>query len=526
MENTIGLDPKPSLDGLINDLIDAEGTARAIEVGRQLETQLLDSPEAQTRYLSAMNLHLELQSEMGKPTADDAASGPPKDHFAGAASEFSPDHDNFVAVDDFTEANQPDPRRLSGVERLSRVERWRSPMVAVAAVLLVGLGMGLMASFDRWPSTHRGGETIADQRANRHGDLAIGPLGVREPATLQRISRVTRTSAITRLDLPRAKGRLASGTAWLRRAARADQSGYVQCLAPGQKMNVAVDANALIYNSLSIIELDGEGLATGNQMFFSNLPETETPRLDWVSKPRNLGQYVVTNDSPADRFFLFAAAHVGQSGAVSGLWNQSDFEVKYRSSSLLVVGWDDMGTTAINPDGETGIPDRDFDDMRAIVTIDDANVSTATGDSFSSTPWIVHHDDIESDRAIELTVRPKQRVVAIVSSTTRQPVRLRVTTSSDGQVRWQPAAGNLLFDKNKTPLSGTAVLRAIDGRETSYRIVGQQRSVNESEDDWFDSPVQIVQHDEQTLTAEFPQLDPEPDNVGPRMTLHLRRIVD
>ena len=515
------------IDQLLADIADEGASRDRIE---ELSDLLCNRADLQQYYLLASGLHILLEHEFelaqqGRLIADFVDEPNSRDDRAKAHGFMT-----HLRVN-----HSPSPS--SGV---TRKRSWRRPSrqeamigVAVAATVLIGVfswvrSFGVSTPSPNGPVVHSESAHPSDDRnALRSVDLVI-----RDSVALNFVSNVIRTDAITSLQLPRHSPKdlqpltLCSGTAWMERGPGEHERGHVVELLPGCRFDLYVDANAGIYNSLAVIELDDQGRITGASSF-DNLIDGDLSNASrrWGA----IGTLSEFNRTSASKYYLLTASHILAPRSADDAWHQSDFKVLTNSNDHLVVGWDDSGFSPRQQRKTAGfLSDGDFDDIRAIVRFSrPRSKANALVNGVAYTPPAEPLGLVENGEEIGplIDVKPGEEVMLVLSSSSAVANRFQVIDSQSRQIIWE-RAGWPFNDVNvrQSTVEGAFVIRNLSNAVRQYELRTQYAQPDlAARGEWKEGGFIVRPNGSRSITAVFGNHGPKPTTwATPGVNVHAR----
>ena len=501
---------KLRIEQLLSAIAD-EGTSH--DPIAELDALLRDRPDLQSHYARAMQMHVHLEYEFNLSMQRSAPLLPqptrlPRDE--GAESRDVSKTAFQVKESRLIPGFADQSRRAWTAFSRSRTAQ----LTGVAVVLLVTTSVAIW----NWRTSGAGdslNRTVRASSADPNQDREINHadrLVVNDALSLQTFSRLTNTSLPTNIALPRTQLSpstgltLCSGTAWIERAPRQFERGYLVALPPGQRMDVFVDTEAETENELSLMELDDQGRVTGQTVAFNNLVRGDASKPD--RRIGCVGELSEYNSSSSTRHFLLAGSHLLRTKETKASWRQSDYRVMFDSNDILVIGWDDSGYVTENaPEFD---PYRDFNDMRVVLRFssqDHSGLASKPAVEYSPMPFgegLSSVDSIADDHntaSYDLDVKPGQELLLMISRAARERSLTQVIEVDSQRVVWQLS----LSPDPPKPLS-SSIYHIQNHSETvkRYRLrVFHGSKGNHTLGDWHNSSYKVLSRDDESVTLGF-----------------------
>jgi hypothetical protein len=491
---------------LLSQIADEGGSREVVE---QLAALLVDRPDLQEHYAQAMRLHMMLTHEMSLSSPALKPVVPPRQECRYAqelGDECSIPEELMVSLDRDPVLNERSGGRQAWSLWIMATTAAVLSMVAFGyGVWLAGKGFGVRTSSHIFTA-----DLDPDTDSERTIIDGVG-LMVRDARTMKVVSRLTRTSLLTSMVLPNCLSsdsreiNLCSGVAWMERSPGDKERGYLLALPPGTMLDLYVDTDAEDQNALALVEIDPFGRMTGGTISFSNVMEGN----DDATKRRAgcIGNYSVFNDSSFTKYFLFAGSHVLPRQAAEQSWYQSDYQVQYESEDLLVIGWDDSGYSDVpQPTYGDFTPDRDYNDIRAILRFSRPGESRVKGSSVVYSPQ--PRSDLPildaSNDGYVFDVKPGEQLVVMVSASALMPNSMYVMELPSRQVMWKldgiSSNGVLSQDMEK----GTLIIRNDGDTVRQYQLYGRyQPGATVGDTAWQALPYKVLAEGDGSVTVGY-----------------------
>ena len=483
------MDPskRSELERLFSASADEGASLEQIE---ELEALLIDQPELQDHFLKMVAVHVLLDSEVRKNDQKEAIQ----------PNSVSQESDTCCGLPPNQEP-VPSSVVVGSRQRESRRAVWQAMAVAASLAFVFWCGR-MTGDHDSTVANTQVPISIQDHRVQQGG------LAIQNSDSLRLLGELTRDTGVTSVLLPhrnlasQSQITLCSGRAWYERPSRKKEQGYLVSLRPGERLDAYIDTDAMGRNSLSIAEIDASGYLTGKTMQFNNLPsgvtKVQTARAGAVGE---LSEY---NDTPYTKYYLFAGSHMLYDDEEQEFWRQSIFEVQLDRNGLLVLGWDDSGYFGlVKEDGEESPPDRDYNDIRAMLRI---SAPDYQGEGITYYPGGFEPKEyLEGETegfAFELGSQ-EQAVLAVYSDAKWQNA-MRVIDTDTGQVIWSddgpPATDGVRSDRDR----GVYLIENGTDSPHHYLIQGRHRPGNKGPDaPWVFNEMRVLAKDNKVAVVGF-----------------------
>jgi hypothetical protein len=477
------------IDQLVSEIADEGVSADRIE---RLERLLLGQPELQVHYAKAVRLHTLMQHELGHGLQ---TTQPLTHTLAGSKTETLP---AAVCVSLANSLRQDSTTTTPLKSIVGALAGLAVAVTIVAATVVAGsrLLQGTATEVARQPAEF----VPANQRVSNTEALPVWDI-----RSLELVSRVTRTSAITQLLLPietdknatiGAAGRLCAGNAWIERSPSDLERGFVVALYPGCRMDLHVDTDASGQNALGVVELDSRGKMTGGTLSFNNLVGGSVDNAE--RRIGCIGEYTVENDDLETKYFLFAGSYLDTGGDGLGEWKQSDYAVLQESTEFLVLGWDDSSYPGAAPIDEIG-RDRDYNDVCAVIRFSGpAHHVSAPEKGVLYLPEAKAASTLvkATTSGYIVDVRPQEKLLMAVSSSAHLQNSVRIVEAASRRVIWQqdgtqPGSGDAHFQAGRR-----GIYIICNNTDTVRRYEIQARHIawsnGQYDGSWVDSPFKVT----------------------------------
>lgn len=500
---------KREIDSLLSAIADEGVSAERIA---RLETLLLDQPEAQDYYASQQTLMavLDLEySHVGPPVLDFGANQPElaRPKLAGL------EPDETARVDQHAGGGQT---VLFANGKLTA----RLCAAALAAVFFFGLVWSVRPTDTSSPPDDA--TTVArawSSESSTRDDLP--GLIVQDKTALRLLEKLTRHPLLTNVVLPQTDDQaagvnptLCSGNAWFERVRDQRERGYLVALPKGCLMEVAVDTDAGGQNSLAILELNHLGNATGKAMTFNNThkadPTDDDTRI--VTNDRaagEIGSFTEFNDSSLTKYYLLTGSFALQGADGDEQWQQSDYAIQFDEEDLMVIGWDDSGYDGLATDADKFSPDRDFNDIRAVLKFSFPHrigsprlpVSPLLPETIG---YADQPDDILTSDGYTLDLRPGEEALLTVSAEAKFQTGFRIVEAESGSLLWADDGIESRKNRKQPTNRGVYVVRNLTDHVQRYKLQGRHKKFLATADDpWISSPFRAFDGDNGTITIGF-----------------------
>lgn len=494
---------KLQIDRILSAIAD-EGASQ--ERMQRLEALLRDRPDLQAYYARVMAMHTVLAYEF---SLSDQPFGPvlgPHGPAGGPESRAA-----AQACENLSTRIQRDLR--AGVVR--RAQRWGLALaLGCAACLAIAF-----AGYSLWHSSGGRAATAAVRKErlwspSRPVAKHDGGVVVRDQRSLELLGKLTRDPSITSLLLPKANDHgapgftLCSGAAWIERPPSVRERGYLVALPASCMMNVYLDTDANGQNALAVAELDRVGLTTGRTLQFNNLADGGETLPPTARRTGAIGKFTEFNDSSSPMYYILAGSHMLLGGAGEELWYQSDYRVQLDSENLLVIGWDDSGYSGrVKPDLGKALPDRDYNDMRAILWFSfpgEERTIAESAPTYSPPPLSPAPVAAARGSGYLIDVKPGEELVLAVSGYARLQNSFQVVETETGRVLWRHDGSPPGAEVEQAKDRGVYVIRNYSSAPRQYELQGRYRNADASKDSpWRTSPYKVLANDEGSVTVGF-----------------------
>ncbi|TWT85892.1 hypothetical protein Pla123a_06990 [Posidoniimonas polymericola] len=481
---------KQEIDSLLSAIAD-EG-ASVDRIGR-LESLLLDQPELQDYYASQQTVLavLELEySHVGQPVLDFTSMRPQR-----------------------PESPTISPQAASG--------GWPTAQVcaaALAAVFFFGLVWSLKPS-SGVPDPHDSNQVARVWSSNTNPPSDSPGLVVEDKTSLRLLEKLTRHPLLTNIVLPQTDDSagtrltLCSGNAWFERVRNRRERGYLVALPQGCLMQVAVDTDARGKNSLAVVELNHLGNMTGKALMFDNSSQGDhSADIKVYSRERAAGQigsFSEFNDSSLTKYYLLTGSFALEDNEGNEQWQQSDYLIQFDEEDLLVIGWDDSGYDGLAEDADMYSPDRDFNDIRAVLKFSFPQrlgaprlpVSPLLPEPMASSE---QPEDVDVSEGFSLDLRPGEEALLTLTAEARFQTGFRIVDAQDGKLLWSDDGVESAPGLKQPTNRGVYVVRNLSEKIRRYKIQGRHKPfLGTAETPWRVSPHVVSDSDNGTITVGF-----------------------
>lgn len=480
---------KNEIDAILSAIAD-EGADRAKI--KSLEELLLGRPDLQGYYADRQTMHAVLSlehSQASRPLLDfrQAIEGPTA----------APGGSQVVA--------------RSSAGPVYRFALGFLPQICAALVAAAFLG-GLMWSLRLRPSPVDRVATASDEVRTwsptpAASETAPG-LVMQDRGSLRLLEKLTRAPLISNVVLPRsstpagAAQKLRSGNAWFERLQDSRERGYLVALPAGCLMEVSIDSEATSRNSLAVVEVTPSGATTGQAMVFDNTAAFNTDFSDWQpASKRSVGQigsFSEFNGSSLPKYYLFTGSYSMADASGEEHWQQSDFRIQFDQEDLMVIGWDDSGYSGLLEQASEFSPDRDFNDMRALLKFSfPGRLEPGRLPKSRFLPKPVESEEVAqgSDQTANgymLDLLPGEEAVLSITSDARYQNGFLVLDELSGRVLWKHDGVPSGPEHVQPSERGIYVIRNQSDTVQRYRIQGRHKHYLAPESaPWAQSPFQV-----------------------------------
>lgn len=415
-----------TIDELMSEITDGAAGDHA----RRLSGMLLDRPDLQRYYRRSATvmalLQLEFTQSALRPSSVESMGDP------------------LTATSPISLRPQRAARPLT-----TRCRRGTTGIVAAAIVAgIASLAALQFASEDPSPE-----QVAIEALASAWSQLEETPrvgrgVAVRDPMSLELVSRVTRQPEVTNLVIPvrhaakESSTTLCRGSVWIHRDSQQIERGHLLMLPPGCLVKAEIDAEALGMNSLAVVELDSRGAATGETLMFDNSDRKIRNALR-QSEPvaGRIGSFAKRNTSGRTEYFLLIGSHALRNAEGNESWYQSDYRIQFDAEGVLVIGWDDSGYAGDERDASEFPPDRDYDDIRVVLRFSfpdaPAYQRSFTPSRHLPSPTLGGGADGELGIGRTLEIPPRCEAVISASTDALQQNSMRIVEVSSKRIIWK-----------------------------------------------------------------------------------------
>ncbi len=269
---------------------------------------------------------------------------------------------------------------------------------------------------------------------------------VKNDKALRLISQLTRTTNLSRLELPAREHNnpdeiaLCRGTAWMERSDGRRERGFMLEVPSHARIELFVDANAAGRNLLSVIKMDEsitsqvEGAPKTGALTFDNIIEGYVRSTNQGNG--SLGNYSDFNDSQRTLYYLLTGSHFDDKVSTTEQWFQSDYEVIFEAADILVLGWDYSRYVVRQPTTNEYIRDGDYNDLRAIVHLSSPDSRSANTVPYSPAPTTDAAPSGNHGAGTVFDVPPEEILVIVVTRATERRSELQIKSNEKNEVIW------------------------------------------------------------------------------------------